>query len=756
MRYNQFSYIPVDAKTALNEMNTIGFHLSDTLWDKKNLEHFVRQTLFHYQDTDYALCLMIADREHDLLQFFESDLDLNRERLVTIALQLLGFIPNVDFTDSLNFMNTINLQFEEDTLIQTLYHLLACRTKSGNTLIDYLVSQGLLKADNHYHFFNGKSLATFDTTNLIREVVYVEAPLDSDKDGQLDLIKVHIIRPNAPTTLPTIMTASPYHQGTNNIANDKKLHKMEGSLAIKTPHTISVQTNTFRPVESSNEDLPTGKSEETFSYIDSYTLNDYFLARGFANIYVSGIGTAGSDGFMTSGDYMQIHSFKAVIDWLNGRAKAYSSHRRDQLILADWASGLVATTGKSYLGTLSTGLATTGVDGLEVIIAESAISSWYDYYRENGLVSSPGGYPGEDLDVLTELTYSKNLLAGDYLRHIKHYQSFLQEQSTALERETGDYNQFWHDRNYLPHASHVSCEVVFTHGLQDWNVTPKHVYQIFNALPSHIKKHLFLHHGQHVYMHNWQSIDFRESMNALLTQKLLKINNNFTLDTIIWQNNHVEQCWQTLSSFGSHKQNTIQLNGGIQTIDNHYDDTTFESYAKQFNHFKVDLFSGKAHQIVLDIPIREDRFINGTCLLQLSVKSSDCKGILSAQLLDFGMKKRLSDTPSILNLHSLDNGQNFSREALRELPFKQSPFRVLTKARLNLQNRKKLLDILPVVPNEWMSVQLTLQPTIYKLVKGDTLRLLLYTTDFEHTIRDNSDYQLSIDLDKSQLILPYE
>ncbi len=42
-----------------------------------------------------------------------------------------------------------------------------------------------------------------------------------------------------------------------------------------------------------------------------------------------------------------------------------------------------------YLGTLSNGLATTGVDGLEVIIAEAGIS-WYNYYRENGLVTSPG------------------------------------------------------------------------------------------------------------------------------------------------------------------------------------------------------------------------------------------------------------------------------------------------------------------------------------------------------------------------------
>uniref|UniRef100_UPI002729E9BC CocE/NonD family hydrolase C-terminal non-catalytic domain-containing protein n=1 Tax=Streptococcus sinensis TaxID=176090 RepID=UPI002729E9BC len=42
----------------------------------------------------------------------------------------------------------------------------------------------------------------------------------------------------------------------------------------------------------------------------------------------------------------------------------------------------------------------------------------------------------------------------------------------------------------------------------------------------------------------------------------------------------------------------------------------------------------------------------------------------------------------------------------------------------------------------------------YKMKKGDQLRLVLYTTDFEHTVRDKTDYQLTVDLDKSSLELP--
>ena len=92
-------------------------------------------------------------------------------------------------------------------------------------------------------------------------------------------------------------------------------------------------------------------------------------------------------------------------------------------------------------------LATTGVDGLEVIIAEAGISSWYNYYRENGLVTSPGGYPGEDFDPLAELTYSRNLLAGDHIRGNEAHQADLEKVKEQLDRKTGDYNQFWHDRN---------------------------------------------------------------------------------------------------------------------------------------------------------------------------------------------------------------------------------------------------------------------------------------------------------------------
>ena len=756
MRFNQFSYQPTTSSQRFEELEGLGLKLSPQLSLKRQFEDFIRWSFFTYSNTDYALSTLAADKETDLVTFFQSDRELTAEIFYTVVFQLLGFSYLVDFEDSEQFRKEIGFPIVYGDLIENLYQLLNTRTKKGNTLIDQLVSDGLISEDNHYHYFNGKSLATFSTHNVIREVVYVESRVDTDKDGLPDLVKVSIIRPRYDGQIPSVMTASPYHQGTNDKASDKALYKMEGELEVKPPHTIELEEPKLNLVEPHGQAEVVTEAEEKLSHINSsYTLNDYFLPRGFANLYVSGVGTRDSQGLMTNGDYQQIEAYKNVIDWLNGRCRAFTDHTRKRQVKADWSNGKVATTGISYLGTMSNGLATTGVDGLEVIIAEAGISSWYNYYRENGLVTSPGGYPGEDFDSLAELTYSRNLQAGDYIRGNEAHQADLEKVKEKLDRKTGDYNQFWHDRNYLLNAHKVQAEVVFTHGSQDWNVKPLHVYQMFHALPSHINKHLFFHHGAHVYMNNWQSIDFRESMNALLSMKLLGLDSSYQLPTVIWQDNIAPQRWQGLDNFGKQDElHTFSLGNEEKVIQNQYDQKDFDRYGKTYQIFNTELYQGKANQITIDLPVSQDLHLNGRVALKLRVKSSTNKGLLSAQLLELGQKKYLQPYPAVLSARTIDNGRYHMLENLCELPFNPSAQRVITKGYLNLQNRTNLLTIEEIQPNEWMDFQLELQPTIYKLKEGDTLRLVLYTTDFEITIRDNTDYQLTVDLAQSSLILP--
>lgn len=60
-------------------------------------------------------------------------------------------------------------------------------------------------------------------------------------------------------------------------------------------------------------------------------------------------------------------------------------------------------------------------------------------------------------------------------------------------------------------------------------------------------------------MNNWQSIDFRESMNALLSQKLLGYDNDYQLPTVIWQDNSAAQSWTDLETFGGQTESQFPL-----------------------------------------------------------------------------------------------------------------------------------------------------------------------------------------------------
>ena len=756
MKYNQYSYLSVDQKDILKELKEIGFDLPTHLPEKELFEWFVRKVYFTYKDTDYPLSNLVVDSKTDFLTYIQSDCEWSPNIFYTVALQLLGFRYFIDFEDTDSFLKEVQFPIEYGNLVENLYHLLNTRTVKGNLLIDQLVSDGLIPEDNQYHYFNGKSLATFTSHDAIREVVYVESRVDTDKDGLPDLVKVSIIRPRYEGKIPAVMTASPYHQGTNDKASDKALYNMNVDLEVKEPHTIQVEVPQLELVDPVGSAELVDEAEETLTHINSsYTLNDYLLPRGYANLYVSGVGTKDSQGLMTNGNYQQIEAYKNVIDWLNGRCRAFTDHTRKRQVKADWSNGKVATTGISYLGTMSNGLATTGVDGLEVIIAEAGISSWYNYYRENGLVTSPGGYPGEDFDSLAELTYSRNLLGGDYLHHNAAHQADLDIVKKELDRASGDYNQFWHDRNYLLHADQVKAEVVFTHGSQDWNVKPLHVFNMFQALPTSIKKHLFYHNGAHVYLNNWQSIDFRESMNALLSKKLLGYDSSYELPTVIWQDNTGEQSWTSLDDFGNQtSQRTFLLGDGEKVIQNRYETKDYERYGKAYPTFLSDLYQDKAQQVTIDLPIEEDLHLNGKARLHLRLHSSTNKGLLSDKLLELGSKKYIQPYPAVLSVRTLDNGRYHMLDNLTELPFKEAGQRVISKGYLNLQNRHDLLEVEAVTPGEWMEFDFDLQPTIYKLEKGATLRLVLYTTDFEITVRDQTDYQLTIDLAQSSLHLP--
>ena len=213
-----------------------------------------------------------------------------------------------------------------------------------------------------------------------------------------------------------------------------------------------------------------------------------WVPRGFAVVHAESEGTGGSTGCPTSGGRNETLGIKAVIDWLNGRTTAVDGDGKK--VKAYWTTGKVGMIGTSYNGTLPNAVAATGVEGLDAIIPVSGISSWYDYYRANGMVLAPGGYQGEDLDVLARYVYTRpdQTICKPVIRSLNHH----------MDRKTGNYSPYWDIRNYYKDADKVHAGVLVAHGLSDWNVKTTQAAQWYEALKAAGVPHrIYWHQGGH-------------------------------------------------------------------------------------------------------------------------------------------------------------------------------------------------------------------------------------------------------------------
>ena len=218
-----------------------------------------------------------------------------------------------------------------------------------------------------------------DKDNWIRHDLWVETEFDSDGDGRPDRMHVGVTRPTQTDSenlkLPVIYVTSPYFAGVASLADGVMWdvqHEL-GEAAKERVHP-EVTRRGKRPIISN-------------SHIGKW------VPRGYIVVHSSSPGTGLSQGAPTVGGDNESLAPKAVIDWLCGRAPGFTTPDGDEKVEAYWSTGKVGMTGTSYNGTLPLAAATTGVEGLEAIIPIAPNTSYYHYYRSNGLVRSPGGYP---------------------------------------------------------------------------------------------------------------------------------------------------------------------------------------------------------------------------------------------------------------------------------------------------------------------------------------------------------------------------
>src|SRR5690349_8374862 len=262
----------------------------------------------------------------------------------------------------------------------------------------------------------GETVPIYSYQNAVRESVWVQTPLDNDGDGVPDKVAVDIVRPRAGVKVPVILEGSPYYACCGR-GNESELKTYDANGVI---------------------------AKEPLFY------DNYFVPRGYAFVSADLAGTNRSTGCEDVGGPEEVQSAKAVIDWLNGRAKATYADGAPAVATA-WTNGRTGMIGKSWDGSVANGVAATGVRGLETIVPISAISSWYDYQRYNGVLRSED-YP----------EYLHSAVNG---RPAGVCDPTVKQLDEGSDDATGNYNAYWAARDYRINASKVRASVFIAHGI---------------------------------------------------------------------------------------------------------------------------------------------------------------------------------------------------------------------------------------------------------------------------------------------------
>lgn len=549
----------------------------------------------------------------------------------------------------------------------------------------------------------------------IREDLWVETEFDTDGDGKNDRMHVDVTRPKQTDTegikLPVVYESSPYFAGTAGNNKEYFWNVRQELNTVPKPHIYppQIERRGERPVISNSQVKA-------------------WLPYGFAVVHSSAPGTGLSQGCPTIGTRIEALAPKAVIDWLNGRAKGYTTPDGSVEVKAYWATGKVGMIGTSYNGTIPFAAATTGVEGLEAIIPVAPNTSYYHYYRSNGLVRSPGGYLGEDADVLYDFVFS-NPDNCDYCDSVVRDG----EMAAGLDRITGDYNEFWAKRDLMNYMKPYKAATLMAHAFNDWNVVPSHSYRFIEKLKEMgVPLQIYYHQGSH-----GGEPPFK-MMNRWFTRYLFGIENGVENDPKAWI---VREGAERLSPTAytdypnpDARPVTLYLTGGAPEAGG----LVMTKPAKQEKETLIDnySFTGSSlaqaeysnHRLLYLTPVlTEPVHISGVVKIKIRAASSKPAVNLSVWMValpwDDGRIMRMTES-------------------------------IITRGWADLQNYRSLTESEPLVPGRFYEMSFGLEPDDQIIPAGKQIGLMIFSSDKEFTLHPIPGTELTVDLAGTEVTIP--
>lgn len=548
----------------------------------------------------------------------------------------------------------------------------------------------------------------------IRERLWVETSFDSDGDGKLDRVHVDVTRQKQTETeglkVPVIYETSPYFAGVGG-TNKDYFWNPRHELGVTPPKRETMPPIRFRP----NRERISNSQVRTW------------LPRGFAVVHSESPGTGLSQGCPTVGGENEALAPKAVIDWLNGRAKGFTTLDGKKEIKADWCTGKVGMTGTSYNGTLPLAAATTGVDGLEAIIPIAPNTSYYHYYRSNGLVRHPGGYMGEDLDVLYDFINSGSLVRREWCN-----EKIRDELMAAnIDRLTGDYSDFWAGRNYLTQLDKLKAATLMAHGFNDWNVMPRHTVDIYAALKQKgVPCMAFFHQGGHggpppmVLQNKWFTRFLYGIQNGVETEPkawIVREDARMANPTPYadYPNPGASPVRMFLSAGGS-----TQGGLGLKAIADQKPETLIDD-VKHRGSTLAKAEKSENRLLFVTPELKEALHISGTAKITIRLSASKPAVNLSVWLVSLPWTRTRRVTENII-----------------------------TRGWADPQNRNSLREGEPLVPGEFVEMTFDLQPDDQIIPVGQQIGLMIFASDRDFTLWPPAGTKLTVDISATSLVLP--
>lgn len=717
-----------------------------------------------------------------LLEDLNTDTPITEEVFYTSMLQLLGYEKDVDFktNEALTFATSIGLNpsntgiLTSDTLAKALNDCLKSTAKEGREYFEVLIDNGFLSDYNkdkevpEILVFDGKTQPIFNHDEAIYEKVYVESPQDTDLDNKRDLIEVWIKRPletEQGMKVPVIFEVSPYLMGTNDDLYN--MHNVDEDLVIGNTNNTNIK---YIPSERVVPDARKVSGNAANAKVEPFDFGgwyNYFLPRGYAVVFSGGIGTLGSEGITSCGSVEETISTVAVIDWLNGRTKAFTNKTDNIEVKADWSTGNVGMSGRSYRGTLPIGTAATGVEGLKTIVPVAAISNWYDYYRSNGLNVAGEGWQGDDCDLLATYCMSRMFDNEDYTTVKALFEKTMDQMRMEQDRVTGDYNAFWDERNYLNGADKMKASVLIVHGLSDWNVKSKQFDGLWKELEKNdVPRKIILHQGEHISINDLYGIEFNDMLNRWFDHWLYDIDNNIMeeMPTAIIQNNTNLE-WENFESWPVagdatklylNQDNTLGFTANTSaTTKTFTDDLSLSGYDRsnpdaamwRDTIVKNPEIPRADRLAYVSNPLESDIRISGTINVTLKAALDKPTGVISAMLVDYGTEYRPTIETEVVVPNGIIYGGNAGQDNILNFVMESTPseYKIVSRGWMDAQNHLGIHKADPLTPGKYYTFNLDMQPMDYTVKAGHTLGLILYSTDAEYTMRPLSVTNFTVD-----------